>query len=142
MWHAHGDDAQLIFGYRPLDPRAEVYTFIQQRELPLIEEAYEEMWLGREKEVTYDAIHRANYLVHLYGFATLAWEKVLKALKRGARNELDQARYAQVVQMISDCARTVERKWAARNHWPTIVQLGDVVPPHVGIALDHVALQP
>lgn len=126
MLHAHGDGAQLIFGFRPHDPRAEVYTFIQRRELPLIEAAYEEMWLGREKKLTYDAIHRANYLVHLYGFATLAWEKVLKALRRGARSELDQARYAQVVQMISDCARTVETKWAARNNWPTIVQLGDV----------------
>ena len=60
MLHAHGDSAQLIFGFRPHDPRAQVYTLIQRRELPLIEEAYEDMWLGREKGLTYDAIHHAN----------------------------------------------------------------------------------
>ena len=103
-----------------------VYTYIQQRQLPLIEQSYDELWKNKERSVSYEEIHRANYLVHTYGFPTLAWEKGLRALKRGARNELDEARYTKVVQMIADCLRTVETKWALRNHWPTIVQLGDV----------------
>lgn len=102
------------------------YTYIQQQQLPLIEAAYDELWRNQERSLSYEEIHRANYLVLTYGFPTLAWEKGLKALKRGARNELDEARYTKVVQMISDCMRIVEAKWALRNHWPTIVELGDV----------------
>lgn len=108
-----------------------IYTYIQQRQLPLIEAAYDELWRNREKGVTYEVslkmeIHRANYLVLKYGFPNLAWEKGLNALKRGARNELDEARYRKVVQMIADCMRIVETRWAAENHWPTVVELGDV----------------
>ena len=103
-----------------------IYTYIQQQQLPLIEAAYNELWRNQAKSVSYEEIHRANYLVLTYGFPNLAWEKGLKALRRGARNELDEARYTKVIKMIADCMRIVEVKWASRFNWPTVVELGAV----------------